>query len=390
MKYFLTAKHVMPLVAAAIVALALAGCGKRNSYHAPPPPPVVTSKPLSMPMTRYLDVTGNTVAVNSVQLVARVSGYLQEIDFTDGAVVKKGQRLFVIEPAPYAAKLDQARAAVASAKAQVIYAQSQYDRQETMYAQKATSQANVEQWLSQRDSAKAQVTEAIANEELAAINFSYTTVSAPFDGVISRHLVDTGNLVGNGAATTLATITQLDPIYVYFNVSELDALNIQKTLIGEGHKPGQAVGAPIEVGLQSDTGYPYAGRIDYVAPAIDPATGTIQVRALLQNSASLLLPGLFVRGHIPLGAPTTELAVPQTAVMSDQAGSYVYVVGKNNIVAQQRVQTGIQQDGMVAVTGLPADALVVVEGLQNATPGNAVAPAEHDLTAPQTQADQPS
>ncbi len=385
MKYSFAFKRAAWVVGGGLLALSLSGCGKSNSYHAPPPPPVTTSKPVAMKMTSYLDVTGNTVAVNAVQLVARVAGYLQEIDYTDGSVVKQGQKLFVIEPAPYEAKLQQAEAAVASAKAQVIYAQSQYDRQQTMYAQKATSQANVEQWLSQRDSAKAQVTEAQANEQLAAINYGYTSVSAPFDGVVSRHLVDQGNLVGNGAATTLATITQISPIYVYFNVSELEVLSIRKAIMAQGHNPQDVIGAPVEIGLQSDSGYPYVGKIDYVAPGVDPATGTIQVRATVQNDSDILLPGLFVHGQIPLGAAVARLALPEAAVMSDQTGSYVYVVGKDNIVAQQRVQTGVQEDGMVAVAGLDPDAQVVVDGLQNASPGNTVAPTEHDLTAPATQ-----
>lgn len=388
MKQGFTLRRVALAVSAGVAIgglLALSGCGKSNSYQAPPPPPVTTSKPVSMQMTSYLDVTGNTVAVNAVDLVARVAGYLQEIDYTDGTAVKQGQKLFVIEPAPYEAKLQQAVAAVASAKAQVLYAQSQYDRQQTMLAQKATSQATVEQWLSQRNSARAQVTEAIANQELATINYGYTTVSAPFDGVVSRHLVDQGNLVGNGTATTLATITQISPIYVYFNVSELDVLNIRKALMERGRNPNNVTGAPINVGLQSDSGYPYSGKIDYVAPGVDPSTGTVQVRAVLENDSDVLLPGLFVRGQIPMGAPVARLAVPEAALMSDQAGSYVFVVGQDNVVSQQRVQTGVHEDGMVAVTGLDPDALVVVDGLQNATPGNPVAPMEHDLTAPAAQ-----
>ncbi len=195
-------------------ATALTGCGKSNSYKPPPPSPVVTSKPVSMPMTTYLDVTGNTVAVNSVNLVARVSGYLDSVNYIDGSVVKKGRNLFVIEPEPYLAKLDQAQAAVAQAQAQVLYAQSQYDRQLDMIKQNATSVASVEQWLSQRDEAQAQVLQAIANEKIAAINYGYTSVQAPFDGRVSRHLVDPGNLVGNATATQLATIDQLNPIYV--------------------------------------------------------------------------------------------------------------------------------------------------------------------------------
>ena len=365
-----------------IAAAALSGCGKGNSYKPPPPPPDITSKPVSMPMTSYMDITGSTVAVNAVDLVARVSGYLQEIDFTDGSIVKKGQKLFVIEPDTYAAKLQQAQAAVASAQAQVIYAQAQYDRQQGMLSQNATSKANVEQWLSQRDSAKAQVVEAIANEELAAINFGYTTVAAPFDGEISRHFVDTGNLVGNGTATTLATIDQLDPIYVYFNVNEQDLLSVRKAMVAHGLNPGDVQGRPIYIGLQSEDGYPHLGKLDYIAPGVDPSTGTIEVRAIFDNPTNVLLPGLFVRGQIPLGAPVTQLALPDAAVMSDQAGSYVYVVGTGNVVVQKRIQTGVDDDGMVAVTGLDATDQVVVDGLQNAAPGVTVAPTENDMTAP--------
>jgi RND family efflux transporter MFP subunit len=370
------------LICAGSLLLALGGCGKSNNYKAPPPPPVITSKPVSMPMTNYLEISGNTVAVNAVDLVARVSGYLQEIDFKDGSVVKEGQKLFVIEPEPYAAKVQQAQAAVASAKAQVIYAQSQYDRQQQMYAQNATSKANVEQWLSQRDSNEAQVTEQIANEQLAEINYGYTTVTAPFDGLMSRHLVDEGNLVGNSVATTLATITQINPIYVYFNVSELDVISIRKALLERGRNPNDVKGAPIAIGLQSDENFPYTGKVDYIAPGIDPATGTIQVRAIFENDSHVLLPGMFVHGQIPLGAPTTRLAVPEVALMSDQAGPYVYVVGDNNIVVQQRVTTGVHENGMVAVTGLDPSAQVIIDGLPNAAPGSAVAPTEKDISAP--------
>jgi membrane fusion protein, multidrug efflux system len=381
MRHSIVPKHLI-WVGGFALAAALSGCGKGNSYKPPPPPPVITSKPVSMPMTSYMEITGSTVAINSVNLVARVSGYLQSIDFSDGSVVQKGQRLFVIEPAPYAAKLQQAQASVASAQAQVLYAQSQYDRQLGMLSQNATSKANVEQWLSTRDSDKAQVVESIANEELAAINFGYTSVAAPFTGQISRHFVDIGNLVGNGTATTLATIDQLDPIYVYFNVNEQDLLSVRKAMVEHGLNPGDVKGRPIYIGLQSEEGYPHLGKLDYIAPGVDPSTGTIEVRALFDNPTNVLLPGLFVRGEIPLGAPVARLALPDAAVMSDQAGSYVYVVGTDNVVVQKRVTTGVDNNSMVAVTGLDATDQVVVDGLQNAAPGTTVAPTEKDMTAP--------
>lgn len=367
-----------------VSAAALTGCGKSNAYKPPPPAPVVTSKPVSMPMTTYLDVTGNTVAVNSVNLVARVSGYLDQVNYADGSVVKKGKNLFVIEPQPYYAKLQQAQAAVAQAQAQVIYAQSQYDRQLDMIKQNATSQASVEQWLSSRDEAQAEVLQAIANQTLAQINYGYTSVDAPFDGRVSRHLVDPGNLVGNAAATQLATIDQLNPIYVYFNVNELALLQIRAALKANGRNPNDVKGAPVEVGLQSETDYPHEGKIDYVSTGLDPTTGTIEARAVLENANDALLPGLFVHAQIPLGKPTPQLALPDTAIQSDQAGPYVYVVGANNVVSQVRIQTGVENAGMTAVTGLQPDDQVVIDGIQNAAPGVTVAPTEQDLTAPAT------
>ncbi len=375
-------KRSFALLGGLLLAASLTACGKSNSYQPPPPPPVITSKPVRMPITTYLNVTGSTVAVNSVQLVARVSGYLTSIDYTDGSVVKKGQTLFIIEQPPYAAKLKQAEAAVTQAQAQVIFAQSQYTRQLNLIKQNATSQANVEQWLATRNSDQAQVLENEANLELAQIDYGYTDVAAPFDGRVSRHLVDVGNLVGNGVATNLATIDQLNPIYVYFNVNELDLLKIRAALIAQGRSPTNVTDTPVFVSLQSETNYPHAGKIDYVATSVDPSTGTIEVRAVLDNDSKILLPGLFVRARIPLGEPVPELALPDAAVLSDQAGPYVYVVGANNVVAQKRVQTGTEENGFIAVTGLdPADQ-VIVEGVQNAAPGSTVAPTEQDVSAP--------
>jgi RND family efflux transporter MFP subunit len=382
MRHSVAPKRHLALLSGLVLTVLLAGCKPSNRYHAPPPPPVITSKPVLMPMTTYLYVTGSTVAVNSVQLVARVSGYLDRIDYTDGSIVKKGQLLFVIEPEPYAAKLKQAVAAIAQAKAQVLYAQSQYDRQLQMIKQNATSQANVEQWLATRDSDEATVIGNTANADIARINYSYTSVSAPFDGRVSRHLVDVGNLVGNGSATVLATIDQLNPIYVYFNVNELDLLKLRAALIALGRNPDNVNGAPIFVGLQSEANYPHPGKIDYVATSLDPSTGTIEVRAVLDNDNNLLLPGLFVHARIPLGKPVQALALPNAAVLGDQAGPYVYVVGAHNVVAQIRVQTGTEENGMIAVTGLSIADQVIVDGLQNAAPGITVAPSEQDISVP--------
>ena len=171
--------------------------------------------------------TGTVVAYNSVNLVARIKGYLEAVEFTDGSFIKKGKALFVIEPLPYLEQLKGAEATVVARKAAHLYAKAEYGRQQRMYKQNATSLNNVEKWSAKTIESQAQIDEAVANAEIAAINYSYTHVLAPFDGRIGRHLIDPGNLVGNGVATDLATIEQIDPIYVYFNLNELDLIKIR-------------------------------------------------------------------------------------------------------------------------------------------------------------------
>ena len=185
-----------------------------------PAPKVVVQQPQWREMVEYVTQTGTLVAYNSVDLVARIEGYLDAIKFTDGSFVKKGQPLFVIQPEPYFEQLKAAQATVAAQKAYNVYVKSEYARQKKMYTQQATSLNNVEKWLAKTEESDAEIAKAVANEAIAAINYSYTHVEAPFDGRIGRHLVDVGNLVGNGVATNLANIEQIDPIYAYFNLNE--------------------------------------------------------------------------------------------------------------------------------------------------------------------------
>lgn len=351
------------------------GCGSDD--EAPPAPPVVVSKPIIAKITPYLTETGNTVAYNSVDLVARADGYLDSVNFKDGSFVKKNQLLFVIQPEPYKAQVEEAQATLDADKAQYSYAVSEYQRQLTMYKQHATSQADVQQWLSQKEEAQAAVTGAKANLDIQKINYSYTHVLAPFDGRIGRHLVDPNNLVGNGQATKLANIEQIDPMYVYFNINELDLLKLRKAARAAGFKPSQINQIPIYVGLQNEEGFPHEGHLDFVDTGLDASTGTIQMRGLLKNKENIFLPGLFVRVRIALGAPATQLTIPDSAVLYDQIGAYVFTVDKNNIVQQIRVKTGSDELGMMTILeGLKADDHVIVNGIQNATPGDKVVPTE--------------
>jgi len=362
------------ILAGALALASLSGCGKRNQYRPPPAPPVTVSKPLRMPVTDYLQSTGSVAAFRTVDLMARVEGYLRSVNFKDGSVVKAGQLLFVIEPEPYQAKLD-------SYQAQLLDAQAEYDRQLRMIKENATSQANVDKWRSQRDQAAAAVT-------LAKINLGYTRVTAPFDGRIDRHLVDPGNLVGSmGSATKLATIEQIDPAYVYFSINERDLLRVRAAVQAQSHAPGEPPPVPVQLALQTEAGYPHVGTLDFAGSGLDTGSGTLQLRASVPNARYTLLPGLFARVRIALAAPVPHLAVPDRVVSSDQVGSYLLLVGPDQKVRQQRIETGPLENGFRAVlSGLDADSEVVIDGLQNAIPGNLVTATERPLTPPAYQA----
>lgn len=364
-----------PAAARALLAVSaaalLAACGKSNQYHPPPPPTVTVSKPLSLPVTDYLQATGSVAASKTVDLVARVEGYLRSVDFKDGSLVKAGDLLFVIEPEPYAAKL-------ASQQAQLLNAQSEYERQLRMIKENATSQANVEKWQSQRDQAAAAVT-------LAKINLAYTRITAPFTGRIGRHLVDPGNLVGSaGSATKLATLEQIQPAYVYFSINERDVLRVRAAARARGTPiNAEAPAVPVMLGLQTESGYPHEGTLDFANTGLDTGSGTLQLRAVVPNPERLFLPGLFARLRIALDAPTPRLTVPDRIVGNDQVGAYVFLVSAGHKVVQQRVETGSVENGMRAIlSGLAPDSEVVVDGLQNAIAGNTVTPVEQPLTPP--------
>jgi len=359
-----------------VTAVLLAGCGEENKYVAPPPPKVSVTTPVKHSVTRYLYLTGNTAAINSVDLVARVEGFLTAIDYRDGGTVKKGDRLFLIQQDTYQANLDQANASLASAEAQLTNTSAEYRRQATLGQQDFSSQAVVDKARAAMDQAKAAVDSANANIEVAKINLGYTTVVAPFDGIVTRHLADVGQLVGHGQPTTLATIVQMNPIYAYFSLSENQVLRIKTALAARGRTIEQVPEIEIDIGLQNEGDeYPHKGKLDYVSPQVDPSTGTLLVRALFDNQDLSLLPGLFVRVRIPTQQIPDALLVDDTALGEGQQGRYVLVVDKDNVVQQKIVTTG-QQVGELRVveSGLSADDRVVVGGMQRATPGSLVDP----------------
>ena len=279
--------------------VALTAC-EQNSFVPPPPPKVDVGVPVQRAVTRYFEATGNTAPINSVDLVARVQGVLQSINYQDGAFVKKGTTLFTIEPETYKLKLEQAEAAEAGAQASLKQAEADYKRQADLVQKQAVSQATLDTSTSSRDNAQANLQQAQANTKIAAVNYSYTNVVAPFDGIVSAHLVSVGELVGAASPTQLATIVQLDPIYVNFNVNEQDVLRIRAEAKRRGLTSSQLASLPVEVGLQTEAGFPYKGKLDYAAPTINLSTGTLAVRGILPNADRILLPGYFVRVRVPV------------------------------------------------------------------------------------------
>ncbi len=371
------------LVALSLTLAVTAACKKQNAYVPPPLPQVGVAKPVQQGVTPYLELTGNAVAFNQVDLVARVEGFLKTIDYKDGATAKQGDTLFVIEPTPYEAKLQQAQATAQATQALLAQAQAEYNRQSSLGRSDFASQATVEQTRATRDSTQANLTNQQAGITLAAINLGYTRVTAPFDGIVTAHLVSVGNLVGVTGPTRLATIVQLEPIYTTFSVSEQDVLRVKTAMARRGLKPADLGKIPVEVGLMNEDGYPHQGVIDYIAPMVDPSTGTLMVRGLLPNTDRALLPGMFVRIRAPLALEQGEaLLVPNIALGADQSGTYVLVVDKDNVVQQRTVTTG-QLVGKLRVieTGIAADDLVVVDGNQKAIPGQKVAPQPTSITA---------
>jgi RND family efflux transporter MFP subunit len=359
----MNANSLLNVCCTALMTASLCGCtGASTATPSAPTPPVTVTRPQRVAFQDYLELTGNTVASRSVNLTARVEGYLRKVYFSDGSSVPAGTPLFLIEPEAYEAR-------VRLNEAQLTNAEAEYERQQQLVKQQATSRANLDNWLAQRDAAK-------ANTDLARITLSYTHVAAPFAGRVGRHLVDEGSLVGSGQPTPLATLEQISPIYAYFNVNELDVLRVRAAMAAQHLTRVQGV-IPVEAALQTDVDYPYHGTLDFIDTGVNASTGTLQARASFANADSKLLPGLFVKLRIAIGPAVFTLAVPDVAVGRDQAGSYILIVDELSRVVQRRVETGGLASGMRSITrGLDPQDRVIVDGLLNAAPGGTVTPIE--------------
>jgi RND family efflux transporter MFP subunit len=360
--------------------LLLWGCGKSNTYVPAPPPKVAVAMPVKQSVTNYLNATGYVAAIQSVDLVARVQGFLEGIDYQDGGFVKAGTVLFRIEPEPYQQKLALAEATQASAQATLAQAAPEFQRQAALNSRGNASQAAVDQARAARDTAQASLQQDAANVRLAQINLGYTEVKAPFDGIVTAHLVSIGEFVGAGTTPTqLATIVQLDPIYINFTLADQDVQRLREDAARRGITTAelrqQLKTIPIDAALPTETGFPHHGTVDYFSPVVDQSTGTHAVRGIFNNPDRMLLPGNFVRVRVPTGTTADALLVPDVAIGSDLAGRYLLVVKSDNVVEQRRVEVGAQVGSLRVITGgIKPDDRVVVAGLLRAIPGEKVAP----------------
>lgn len=395
------ARWTRPLVACCLLMIICSeGCEPRNAFVAPPAPEVTVAQPLTASVAETIDFTGTTEARQTVQVRARVTGYLQRITIADGAKVKEGDLLFVIEQAPFEADVDAAKAALQKAVALEQLANANLARALELQKNRAIATQDVETDKAELATAAANVKSAEAELRKATLDLNYTEIRAPISGRIGRHLVDVGNVVTK-EQTELAVIENIDPIFVYFNVSEAIFLRYA-ALVRAKQVPDPSV-TPLELkaGLQNEKGFPHVGQLDFTDLGVDPTSGTIRRRAVFPNSDGLLLSGLFVRLRAEIGDPTPKLLVEERAIGTDQRGSYLLVIGDKDTVEYRPVKLGLQTDSLrVIEEGISDSDWIVVNGLQRALPGshvrtqrstmNSTSPQAGSATPPKTDAAPPT
>jgi RND family efflux transporter MFP subunit len=336
------------------------------------------AQPTTEKVADYLETTGTTRAVEAVDLRSRVSGYLQSIEFEDGAYVEKGQLLFVIEPEPFEVALASEKARLRKYEAAAKLAEAEVERARPLVKRGALSVAELDVKIADRATAAAEVAVAEAAVAQAELNLRYTRVTAPISGRIGRHMVDAGNLV-QMQTTILTSIESIEPIHVYFNVSENDVLRFM-----ERRSPQETANTSatrLSVGLSESGDFPYEGQLDFIELGVDPETGTQQRRGVFVNKDHALSPGMFVRVRIPLGPPAPQLLITERAIGSDQRGPFVLVVGEKDIVERRSVELGVLHKGnRVVKQGLSGEEWIVVNGLQRARPGAPVKPQKSGAT----------
>jgi RND family efflux transporter MFP subunit len=356
-----------------------AGCARTQGQQGPPsmpPPEVHVSLPITnRQVTDYEDFPGRIMAINDVIIRARVTGYLVQANFKEGADVQKDDVLFEIDPRPYTAELMRADGNVLQAKGHLKRLDADYQRAAALFGRGALGREDFDKVSGDRTEAAGALEVAKANLELAKLNLEYTKVRAPMNGRIGRRFIDPGNLV-KADDTSLTTIVSLDPVYSYFNLDERSTLKAQQ-LIREGKVEWNPdVGMPVWLGLANEDDFPRKdGKIKFADNRVDPDTGTWQLRAIFANPDKCLTPGLFVRIRLPVGNPYTPILITEEALGTDQGQKFVYVVDDAGKVDYRRVKVGRLHDGLRVITeGLAPREKVVVSGLQRVRPGIVVKP----------------
>ncbi|MHC5000173.1 MAG: efflux RND transporter periplasmic adaptor subunit [Planctomycetota bacterium] len=366
-------KRMLVLLVGIVFLSVFAGC-KKEPAPQPPAPEVTVAQPFQKNVRRYYDLTGNTESVEMVDVQARVEGFLQEIHFEDGADVKEGDVLFTIEQDVFVADVEQAKAVLESTIAESHRAQADLDRVKLAVKTNAVSLQEVDLKQADYDIAVAAVAKAEALLKQADLQLSYTKVTSPINGRISRRYVDKGNLVGSGEKTLLTRVVRFDPIYVYSNISETLLSQILKKA-GKTDQDRREVNAKLFVGLADEEGYPHEGVLNFIDNRLDATTGTAQIRGTVPNKNRLLYPGMFVRIRIPSIEETPSLLVYEKAIGTDLGGKFVLVVGQDNVIERRYVKLGqLYEDRRVIEEGLEAEDRYIYKGIQRARPGLPVTP----------------
>lgn len=359
-----------PLLSSALlfVLFAALGCGKDDKTKTTPAVPVTVAVVKSETVPVYLDYVGFMDSIQKVDINARVEGFLIKRAFKDGADVKQGDLLFVIDPRPFEAALEAAEAQLAEDKAALSYAREQVKRYKPLVEKDYITKDAYDDYLTQAAEAEAAVEAGKANVTQAKLNLSYCTMYAPFDGRIGRRYVDVGNLVGaGGEATRLATIVQLDPLYVYFTVAEKD--------IPEVLKQQQKGNLTVNIILPDESVHPEEGTVDFVNNEVDETMGTITMRAVVPNSSETILPGQYVKVRLLLKERPDTIVVPQQAIGDQQGQNFVYVVGKDNKADFRSVTVGPSyEESRIIEKGLKPGEKVIIDGLQKVKPDATVKP----------------
>jgi len=355
--------------------LAVPGCGRpQAATPTTKTEEVVVCVPVVEEITDFEDFTGRTEAVASVEVRARVTGYLDKILFKEGTEVKQGDPLFEIDPRTYQADLRRAEATLLQAEARLKRLRLDHKRAAPLLPSQAISQEDFDRIVGDRDEAEAAVKLAEAARDLARLHVGFTRVTAPISGRISRQLIDAGNMV-KADETPLTTIVTVDPIYAYFDEDERTMLRIRRMIRAGTMKSAQEAVAPVLLGLVDEEGHPHEGTLNFVDNRVDVMTGTLRLRGIFPNPNRLLSPGLFARIRVPIGSPHSAILVSEQALGSDQGQKFLYVVNDKDEVEYRRVKVGPFQDGLrVIEEGLGQKDRVIISGLQRVRPGEAVKP----------------